>query len=240
MRLNFCSIPILKRLIAIPLFIIGILDVASAQDIITLKNGDEIQAKVNDARLSVVKYTKFDNQTGPVYTVDKADIFMIKYENGTKDVFDYQPVAPDVVPSESETNIQTGTGGKLTSTKSGAVLKDTQKLKPYEVKVIMNSNYSALHRYKGGRAFKTVGIIFLAIGGIDITTGISNTFNGYDATSNFLVGGVEIGIGLFFGSISKNKINSSVVLYNLGLKNQHSSRLNLGVNRNGLGLCLNF
>jgi len=78
MRLIFFPITFITRLIAIPLFIIGILGVASAQDIITLKNGDEIQAKVNDARLSVVKYTKFDNQTGPVYTVDKADIFMIK------------------------------------------------------------------------------------------------------------------------------------------------------------------
>jgi hypothetical protein len=119
-------------------------------------------------------------------------------------------------------------------------MKDKQRLAPYEVKAIMNKNYEALRKYKGGRAFKTVGIIFLAIGGIDIATGISNTFNSYDATSNFLAGGIEIGIGLIFGSVSKNKIDSSVVLYNLGLKNQHSSSLNLGLNQNGLGLCLNF
>jgi len=217
----------------------SMLNIASAQDIITLKNGEEIKAVVTEIELNVIKYKKFDNQTGPAYTVSKADVFMIKYENGTKDVFDYQPVTTEVISPENGSNTQTGTGGKLTSYKRN-VMKEKQKLKPYEVKALMNTNYAALKRYKGARAFNTLGIIFGIIGVIDISTGIINTFNSYDATGNFLAGGLEIGAGLVFISISNNKTYSSVLLYNSGLKKHPTSSLNLGLSPNGLGLCLKF
>lgn len=228
-----------KKLLTFLLFIIGISNFTSAQDIITLKTGEEINAKVKAVEMNVITYTNFNDQTGPVYTVYKADVFMIKYENGAKDVYDYHEVKPVVSPSQNDFNVQADGGEKLTYTR-GNVMRNNQKLRPFEVKAIMNTNYDALKRYKGGRAFKTLGIIFLVIGGIDIGTGIANTFQAYDATTNFLVGGVEIGVGLIFGSVSKNKTDSSVILYNRGLKDQHPTSLNLGINRNGLGLCLNF
>lgn len=58
-----------------------------AQDVIVLKSGDEISAVVNEIGIDVIKYKKFDNQTGPIYNVEKSQVFMIKYQNGTKDVF---------------------------------------------------------------------------------------------------------------------------------------------------------
>lgn len=166
-------ISLVKKFIAFLLFIPGMLNVASAQDIIILKSGEEFNAKVKEVELSIIKYVKFDNQIAPVYTIEKANVFMIKYENGTKDVFDYQPVTPGVSPSQIESNNQSGVVEKITSAKGGAVMKDKQKLKPYEVKAIMNSNYAALKRYRGARAFNTLGIIFTVIGGIDIGMGIS-------------------------------------------------------------------
>ena len=58
-----------------------------AQDILILKSGDEIQAKVNEVGTKEIKYKKFSNLTGPVYTILKSEVFMIKYQNGSKDVF---------------------------------------------------------------------------------------------------------------------------------------------------------
>ena len=58
----------------------------NAQDVIVFKNGDEVQAKVKEVTPSEIKYIRFDNQNGPAYTINRQDIFMIKYENGTKDV----------------------------------------------------------------------------------------------------------------------------------------------------------
>ena len=60
---------------------------ASAQDVIIRKNGDEIQAKVLAVSDSEIDYKKWSNQNGPTYTMSKNDVFMIKYINGDKDVF---------------------------------------------------------------------------------------------------------------------------------------------------------
>ena len=43
----------------------------------------ERQYKTRDS----IKYKKFDNPNGPLYTILKSEVFLIKYENGTKDVF---------------------------------------------------------------------------------------------------------------------------------------------------------
>ncbi|MDZ4844082.1 MAG: hypothetical protein SH857_00885 [Chitinophagales bacterium] len=59
---------------------------ASAQDVIIFRNGNEMQAKVSEVGTSEIKYQRFDNLSGPVYTINKKDVFMIKYENGTKDI----------------------------------------------------------------------------------------------------------------------------------------------------------
>ena len=70
-----------------------------SQDIITMKNGDEIKAKIVEVSISEVKYKKFDNLQGTTYTVDKSNIFRIKYEDGSKDVF-------NKTSSQSQTNPQ--------------------------------------------------------------------------------------------------------------------------------------
>jgi hypothetical protein len=78
-----------KNVILLAMFF-GSMATLSAQDIITLKNGDDIKAKVQEIGISDVKYKKFENLTGPTYTLQKTEIFMIKYESGDKDVFTAQ------------------------------------------------------------------------------------------------------------------------------------------------------
>ncbi|WP_162427166.1 hypothetical protein [Pontibacter pudoricolor] len=57
-----------------------------AQDILTKRNGDELQVKVQEITLTEVKYKRFDNLEGPVISILKSEVFMIKYENGLKTV----------------------------------------------------------------------------------------------------------------------------------------------------------
>lgn len=71
-----------------------------SQDIIVKKNGDEIKAKVEEILATEIKYRKFENLTGPVYSMPKSEIFMIKYENGSKDIFNEQPSA--VIPQPTQ------------------------------------------------------------------------------------------------------------------------------------------
>ncbi len=65
-----------------------------AQDVIIQTNGTEIQAKVIEIKPDEVKYLRFDNQSGPTYIINKSEVFMIKYENGTKDVFTTSEAPP--------------------------------------------------------------------------------------------------------------------------------------------------
>ncbi|MBR5695856.1 MAG: hypothetical protein IKX43_06470 [Paludibacteraceae bacterium] len=65
----------------------------SAQDIIMKRNGDELQCKILEVSKNEVKYKRWSNQEGPAFTEKKSDIFMIKYENGEKDVIAYETPA---------------------------------------------------------------------------------------------------------------------------------------------------
>lgn len=57
-----------------------------AQDVIIKKNGDEMQAKVVEVGTAEIKFKKTDNPDGPVYSIARSEVFMIKYANGAKDV----------------------------------------------------------------------------------------------------------------------------------------------------------
>lgn len=61
--------------------------VATAQDMITTKKGEDIQAKVLEITINEIKYKRNDNPNSPIYTILKSDVLMIRYENGSKDIF---------------------------------------------------------------------------------------------------------------------------------------------------------
>ena len=56
-------------------------------DNIIFKNGDEIAAKIIEIGIDNITFKKCDYQDGPTIVIKKADVFMIKYKNGTKAVF---------------------------------------------------------------------------------------------------------------------------------------------------------
>lgn len=58
-----------------------------AQDVITKTSGEELKVKVLEVTQTEVKYKRFDQQDGPIFAISKSEIFMLKYQNGTKDVF---------------------------------------------------------------------------------------------------------------------------------------------------------
>lgn len=59
-----------------------------AQDIIVMKDGSTILSKILEVNVSDIKYKKFSNLDGPTYTIEKAGILAINYENGDKDTFE--------------------------------------------------------------------------------------------------------------------------------------------------------
>ena len=60
---------------------------AFAQDLITKKDGTDIQAKVLEVTTNEVKYKLFDEPDGVTYTARKSELLMVRYESGRKDIF---------------------------------------------------------------------------------------------------------------------------------------------------------
>ncbi len=61
------------------------------QDTLTTKSDEEIQAIILEVGVYEIKYKKFDNQDGPTFSILKTEVASIRYQNGTKDVFNETP-----------------------------------------------------------------------------------------------------------------------------------------------------
>jgi len=77
-------------------------NIIKAQDTLSMRSGENIQVKVIEVSnvslkwtkkgiievgTAEVKYKKLDNLNGPVFSMLKSDLLMIKYQNGTSDDF---------------------------------------------------------------------------------------------------------------------------------------------------------
>ena len=137
----------MKNIIA--LFLILTCGQLFAQDIIIKKNGEEIKSKVEEITTDLVKYREFDNLTGPLYNIPLAEVFMIKYQNGTSKFY----------------------GDKQdTKAKAPATLTDTvAQLKKEINKISLNSKYDEL--MKKSKSNKSGGILGCVTGPLFLVTG---------------------------------------------------------------------
>lgn len=79
-----------------------------AQDKIVLRNddADEIAAKVEEIGETQIKYRKASNPNGPLYSINRKDVFFIRYMNGEKEIitpYDEPAEEPATVPEQPAT-----------------------------------------------------------------------------------------------------------------------------------------
>jgi hypothetical protein len=74
----------MKNLLLFFLFICSS-NIIKAQDTLSTRYGESILVKVIEVGTAEVKYKKLDNLNGPVFSMLKSDLLMIKYENGTSE-----------------------------------------------------------------------------------------------------------------------------------------------------------
>lgn len=90
-----------------------------AQDVIVMKDGSTVLAKVLKITKTEVTYKKSNNLQGPEYTMTISDIVSINYENGTKESFN---------PIVSQTEVQSSTDIFTTDVKKS----DLELLRSYK------------------------------------------------------------------------------------------------------------
>lgn len=95
------------RIIILIVFIITKCSISVfSQDLIIKKNGDEISAKVTEITTDAIKYKRFENTEGPVYSIPKNEVFMIRYQNGSKETFSQESKSDKLIPSGTEIKIK--------------------------------------------------------------------------------------------------------------------------------------
>lgn len=107
----------MKRFFLLAAFLLSVF-AASAQDIIVKQNGEEIQAKVEEVGVQSIRYRKFSNLSGPIYSIARNDVFMIRYESGSKDIITpldkpATTVAASVAPEQRVGKLMAATRKKL-------------------------------------------------------------------------------------------------------------------------------
>ncbi|RYU78365.1 hypothetical protein [Hymenobacter persicinus] len=119
---------------------------AHAQDLLTKQNGEELQVKVLEITPAEVRYKRTDNPDGPLISLRKADVFMIRYANGTKEILGVapgtglpaaplRPAGPTVPGDEASAYDEVHLGGPrigLTVLTAGAASKAEERdIKPF-------------------------------------------------------------------------------------------------------------
>lgn len=75
----------MKKIYFILLIISATCFKAVSQDLIIKTDKTELKAKVLELTDDNIKYKKFEMMDGPTYSINKIDVFMILYKNGTKE-----------------------------------------------------------------------------------------------------------------------------------------------------------
>jgi hypothetical protein len=95
------------KIFIIALFCFSFINSNYAQDKIMFIDGTEILSKVIEINNTEIKYKLFDNQNGPTIITLKKNIFIIKYENGTKEVFTENLIKDSPKNIQVETKLNT-------------------------------------------------------------------------------------------------------------------------------------
>jgi len=98
--------------------------VIKAQDLISKKDGSIIKVKISEINEESVKYKKFDNLDGPMYTIDKTSINSINYANGEIEKFESE--------TKTTTKNEDGEDEEEAPTKKNPILADEQLKKTIE------------------------------------------------------------------------------------------------------------
>jgi len=232
------NISIRKPLLFAALIIICCSNALQAQDIIMLRTGDEIQAKVLEIGDRVIRYTEFGNQDSTTYDIQKSDVFLIKYEDGAKDVFLTNSTEGLYVSSKPPLTYDNG------------VWQDGTKIRPAQVREMMSENDEALQEYKHGRGAFVVGQIIAYPCAFLLGWDLGARLLGWDLGARYgkgndvclVIGLAGTAVGIIMALTGESQMRKSVSLYNASLMHGTTTySLNFGITGSGgVGFTLNF
>jgi hypothetical protein len=136
----------------------------SCNDLITMMNGDEIQARIEEIGPALVKYRRCDYLTGPLMTTSTDKIFRIKHANGMTRVFEHAPVVSQSSAAPQQATVAKDNGWAIASFITGLF---SWLLLPAPIALVMgivglNQIQKEPHKHKG----KWMAVVGIVLGGL--------------------------------------------------------------------------
>ncbi len=94
---------VIRIIFSIVILFLALLPSAS-QDIIQKYSGEKIEVLIVDISPGVIKYRKFDQQQGPVFSIAREQVEKIIYENGKITTFEQKEITEKSYKNEQDTN----------------------------------------------------------------------------------------------------------------------------------------
>jgi len=242
--MNYKTLKVIRLFLICLLFLSGLSLPAFTQDILILKSGKELKVKIVEEGPDIIKYREYENLSGPLYTVTKANVASIRYEKGAKGSQEIKSGYTEKKNSEDAT--QPAAKGVLTAKKKNVYLDGVLQASR-SVRLIMEDYPEALTSYEKGK--KLCSLSTSCAFGIMITSFIFTQRVNKKVTSEekisagmpgLIIDGGFIVAAILMSSSGKSKIRNSVTLYNSAVNKPVSYKLDLGVQSNGFGLALKF
>lgn len=186
--------------------------VSYAQDTIFKLNNEAIAAKILEINDLNIKFKKFSNLDGPLYSELKSEIHYIKYQNGSVDsITKGSSVATTVNPSTSTTSIVVYKGRRYSDEEIYTMINAYPS---GETKSVLQKKYASMidykHRQYAASGFGYgFGFAFPAVVTI-VTLIVADGPAGYDKWQQQIISGALAGAairitGAVFYKINKNK-----------------------------------
>jgi len=197
----------MKRIIVV-LACLVFTSIIKAQDIITLIDGTDVQAKVTEVGQSEISYKKYQNLDGPTYTISRSDILMITYENGEREVY----------ASKNEKDKKSGLpqGIMTYNSWSGKVSIGGVTVSDETLELYLSSDDCKL--FKDGRSQYISGTVIGCIGAIPFGWCLGTMLAGAEVNTGVLLGSSIVMVGgLIISYTGENKMKEAVNKYNSSL-----------------------
>ncbi len=207
----------MKKVFFLSIFVL-ISFVSICQDIIIKKSGEEIKSKILEIGVYDIKYKRFDFQDGPVYSISKSEVVLVRYENGINEVITSTPptnTPPIATPTETtpvviapvvkeSKKIEYGYGSYnqngryISKNRITSILKDT---KDPEINRLLKR--SKISRTTGNIFATAIGIPLMVIGSFTMIKGAilkNQTTSGYNSYTDPDAGGLVTAGAVMAGS----------------------------------------
>ena len=180
----------MKKIIVL-LLLFSTSDVFS-QDVIVKLDGTTVLSKIVEIGTTEVKYKKYTNLDGPMYTIKKSDILSINYENGEKESFGDEMNNSNKNEITEEYRLEAGTNIPLQNVRHlrAAELSKGQEVEfqvSRDVKVggitvipFGTSVYGTVYLAKRSSWFGTKGKLGISVNKISIPNGVDIPLNNGD------------------------------------------------------------